>query len=292
MPAGRSVRGPADGNKGTNIVDTSKGKVVVVTGGANGLGFGLAEAFAEEGAKVVLADVDGERLEVSVGVLRDRGVEAIGVSTDVADARAVERMRDATFEAFGTAHVLCNNAGIGARSLLTEPIDVEPWRRVFDVDVFAILHGMNAFLPRMLEQGEGHIVNTSSRQGLVAAPHLGPYPPAKHASVALTEMLAAELAELGSPVGATVLTPGGVLTGPILEAHRRHQDGEADDPVMKDFLATRVALAVEPIEVGRLVVRAVRERRLYVNTHRETIDWLRARVDRMAADADALGTLR
>jgi NAD(P)-dependent dehydrogenase (short-subunit alcohol dehydrogenase family) len=273
-------------------VDSLASKVAVVTGGANGLGLGLARALGEEGMRLVLADIDAQQLDVAVGQLHDHGVQAIGVVTDVADPDAVEHLRAVTFEAFGTAHVLCNNAGIGARTLLTEHIDVSTWRHVFDVDVFAILHGINAFLPRMLEQGDGHIVNTSSRQGLVASPHQGPYPPAKHASVALTEMLHTELAELPSPVGATVLTPGGVLTTPLLAAHQRYDRGELVDPVMKEFLATRVANAVEPIDVGRLVVRAIRTRALYVNTHRETLDWLRERVDRMAADADALGTLR
>jgi NAD(P)-dependent dehydrogenase (short-subunit alcohol dehydrogenase family) len=212
--------------------------------------------------------------------------------TDVSDPRAVDRLRDATYERFGTVHVLCNNAGIGALSPLSEPIDLAVWDTVFGIDCFAILHGLNAFLPRMLEQGEGHVVNTSSRQGLVAAPHLGPYPPAKHASVAITEMLREELAAIGSSVGATVLTPGGVLTQPILSALARHQSGELTDPAMQEFLETRVANAVEPIAVGRLVVRAVRENVLYVNTHRETLDWLQDRVDRIVADADALGTLR
>jgi NAD(P)-dependent dehydrogenase (short-subunit alcohol dehydrogenase family) len=272
-------------------VETLTSKVGVVTGGANGLGFGLAQAFGEERMRLVLADIDTEQLATAVERLRGAGVEVIGVPTDVADAAALERLRDATFERFGTAHVLCNNAGIGARGPLTEPIEIPMWRHVFDVDFYSILHGIHAFLPRMLQQGEGHIVNTSSRQGLVASPLMGPYAPAKHASVALTEMLHTELAEIGSPVGATVLTPGGVLTTSLVTAHQRHERGEETDPVMREFLATRVARAVEPLAVGRLVVRAIRARALYVNTHRETLDWLRARVDRMVADADALGTL-
>ncbi len=273
-------------------MDTLTDRVAVVTGGANGIGVGLAKALAEAGMKVVVADIDTEGLDDVVADLTDRGVDAFGVAIDVSDPVAVQHLRDATFDRFGTAHVLCNNAGIGMRGLLTEPIDLGPWHRVFDVDFFAILHGLDAFLPRMLEQGEGHIVNTSSRQGLIATPHLGPYPPAKFASVALTEMLHAELADLGTAVSASVLTPGGVLTGPILAAKARHDRGELDDPGMKDFLVNRVANAVEPIEVGRLVVRAIRARCLYINTHRETLDWLRERVERITADADALGTLR
>jgi len=286
------TRGPSDGSGYRRAMETLTGKVAVVTGAANGLGLGLAEAFAEAGMNVVLADIDVDRLGAAVNTIRARGSQALGVPTDVADADAVQRLRDATFAEFGTAHVLCNNAGIGAGGKLIEPIDTLVWRHVFDVDFFAILHGVNAFLPRILEQGEGHVVNTSSRQGLVPSPHLGPYPCAKFASVAFTEMLSTELAEVNSPVGATVLTPGGVLTAPILEAHRRYESGEAVDATMKEFLAARVADAVEPIEVGRLVVRAILARRLYVNTHRETIAWVRERAERMAIDAEELGTLR
>jgi NAD(P)-dependent dehydrogenase (short-subunit alcohol dehydrogenase family) len=273
-------------------MDSLSEKVAVVTGGANGLGLGLAEAFAEEGMRVVLADVDEPALDRAVADFIARGVPAIGVPTDVSDPSAVEQLRDVAYERFGTAHVLCNNAGIGGRSPLSEPIDLTVWESVFGVDCFAILHGLNAFLPRMLEQREGHVVNTSSRQGLVAAPNLGPYPPAKHASVAITEMLREELAAIGSPVGTTVLTPGGVRTPLIVEALARYQRGELTDPAMQEFLETRVANAVEPIAVGRLVVRAIRQDVLYVNTHRETLDWLQSRVDRIVADADVLGTLR
>jgi NAD(P)-dependent dehydrogenase (short-subunit alcohol dehydrogenase family) len=225
--------------------------------------------------------------------LRADGVEAIGVPTDVADGAAVARLRDLTYERFGTAHVVCNNAGIGSRGELTEPIDLPAWEHVFAVDLWSILHGIDAFLPRMLEQGEGHIVNTASRQGLVAVPHQGPYPPAKAAAVVLSEVLHAELAAQGAPVGVTVLTPGGVVTPALLTAVARHAPGvEGADLALGGFLASRLAAAVDPLDVGRLVVRAIRTGTLYVNTHRETLEWLQERVDRMVADADALGTLR
>ena len=158
--------------------------------------------------------------------------------------------------------------------------------------VYSVLHGLNAFLPRMLEQGEGRIVNTASRQGLVPTPILGAYPPAKSAVITLSEMLHAELAEQGGSVGVTVLTPGGVRTEGILSSLAHYEQEEPKDPAMREFLASRVAAAVEPIELGRLVVRAIRARVLYVNTRKETLSWLRERVDRIAADADLIGTLR
>jgi len=268
------------------------GKVAVVTGGARGVGLGLARAFAEERMHVVLADVDEAALRDAVTSLRASGVEAMGVPTDVSDADAVVRLRDAAFERFGTVHVLCNNASAGGGGGFCEPIDVTAWESVMAAAVYSVLHGLNAFLPRMLEQGEGHIVNTSSRQGLVPAPILGAYPPAKAAVITLSEMLHAELAEREAPVGVTVLTPGGVRTEGILASLAAYESGEQNDPAMREFLASRVAAAVDPLDLGRLVVRAVRARVLYVNSHQETLEWLQERFDRMADDAKRIGTVR
>jgi NAD(P)-dependent dehydrogenase (short-subunit alcohol dehydrogenase family) len=273
-------------------VDDLTGKVAVVTGGATGVGQGLASALAEQGMRLVVADLDQVSLDQAVAELEDSGAEAIGVRTDVADASAVARLRDATFAHLGTVHVLCNNAGIGRPRSLREPIDVNSWREVFAVDLESIVHGLNAFLPRMLEQGEGHIVNTSSRQGLVPTPDLGAYPPAKAASVALSEMLRMELDAAGAPVGVTVLTPGGVRTRGMAAELARYESGARVDDVMHEFLAARYAAGVEPIELGQLVVRAIRGNVLYVNTHQETIEWLEQRVARIRDDAAALGMLR
>ena len=272
-------------------MDDLTGRVAVVTGAARGVGFGLAQAFVERQMRVVISDIDEAALEAAASSLRALGADAIGVPADVSDADAVVRLRDAAFERFGTVHVLCNNAAPGGGGPFCEPIDVATWEFVMAGAVYSVLHGLNAFLPRMLAQGEGHVVNTASRQGLVASPILGAYPPAKSAVITLSEMLYAELCERQAPVGVTVLTPGGVRTEGILaslEASRQ----EGGDPAVYEFLASRVAAAVEPIELGRLVVRAIEEGVLYVNSHRETLEWLQAKVDRMVADADQLGTLR
>lgn len=271
-------------------MDDLTGKVAVVTGGARGVGFGLARALAEQGMRLVLADIDETTLEKAVSTLRESGVDAIGVPTDVADADAVTRLRDAAFDRFDTVHVLCNNATGGGGGPFREPIDLAVWQSALASTVYSVLHGLNAFLPRMLEQGEGHIVNTASRQGLVPSPILGAYPPAKSAVITLSEMLHAELAE--TPVGVTVLTPGGVRTEGIVGSLAEVARAEPRDEAMYEFLATRVAAAVEPLDLGRLTVRAVKERALYVNSHRETLTWLQERVDRMVADADRIGTIR
>jgi NAD(P)-dependent dehydrogenase (short-subunit alcohol dehydrogenase family) len=273
-------------------MDSLEGKVAVITGGARGVGLGLARAFAEQGMRLALADIDEAGLKDSVAALRAAGAEVIGVQADVSDATAITRLRDEAFGRFGTVHVLCNNATGGGGGPFCEPVDVAVWETAMAATVYSVLHGLNAFLPRMLAQEEGHVVNTASRQGLVPSPILGAYPPAKAAVIALSEMLHAELAERGTPVGVTVLTPGGVRTEGILGSLALHESGEREDPAMREFLASRVAAAVDPVDLGRLVVRAIQARALYVNTHQETLVWLQERIDRMISDAERIGTLR
>ena len=273
-------------------MDNLEGKVAVITGGARGVGLGLARAFAEQGMRLALADIDEAGLKDAVAALRAAGAEVIGVQADVSDATAITRLRDEAFGRFGTVHVLCNNATGGGGGPFCEAVDVAIWETAMAATVYSVLHGLNAFLPRMLAQAEGHIVNTASRQGLVPSPILGAYPPAKAAVIALSEMLHAELAERGTPVGVTVLTPGGVRTEGILGSLALHESGERDDPAMREFLASRVAAAVDPVDLGRLVVRAIQARALYVNTHQETLVWLQERIDRMISDAERIGTLR
>jgi NAD(P)-dependent dehydrogenase (short-subunit alcohol dehydrogenase family) len=273
-------------------LDSLAGKVAVVTGAARGIGLGLAQAFAEEGARVVLSDIDGPALESAVASLREAGTDAIGVTADVTDIDAVTRLRDVTFEVFGTAHIVCNNPGPAASARLDEPIDVEQWKRVMDLLVYSVLHGINIFLPRLLEQGEGHFVNTASRSALVPVPILGAYSPAKSAVLSLSEVLHANLTERESPVGVTVLTPGFIRTERSVAALAAKEPSEQADPAFQAFFVDRMARAVDPIDLGRLTVRAIKENVLYVNTHRETFGWLEERVDRMVADADRIGTVR
>jgi NAD(P)-dependent dehydrogenase (short-subunit alcohol dehydrogenase family) len=266
------------------------GKVAVVTGAASGIGLALAQRFADEGMKVVLADMNDAGLEAAVDGLKAAGKEAIGVRTDCGDRDAVQALRDRTFEAFGTAHVVCNNAGLGGGGRLTSgDANVEGWRRTMDVDLFGLIYGIEAFLPRMQEQGEGHIVNTASRQGLVVERGAGAYQCAKHAAVVLSEGLHDELEAMGSPVGVSVLCPGGVRTG-MLRPPESLPEGTS--PEFRQLISERYEAAALPEEVADLVVRAIRQRRLFVLTHAETIPWMQQRLERIAADMEALGALR
>ena len=260
-------------------------KVAVVTGATRGIGLGLARCFGEHGMKIVCADLDPVGLDSAVAQLEGLGIETIGVVTDVADADALDALRDQTFTRFGTAHVVCNNAGIGGFERMTTGIDVESWRRTIDVNLFGVLHGVRSFLPRLLEQDDGHIVNTSSRQGLVGGlASIGAYSTSKFGVVGLSEVLDAELRELGANVGVSVLCAGPVMSGMAGGGGA----SDVDDDLAVQF--ARIARTViDPVLVGPLVVEAIAQRRLFVNTHRETLELLEHRHQRILDDAAHLG---
>src|SRR3954468_2497246 len=146
------------------------GKVAVVTGGASGICFGMAKAFAAEGMKVVLADIEGDALADAAGKLRADGADVLDVVTDVRDEGQVLDLATTTFSHFGTAHLICNNAGVTGPGGTLWEIGQAGWDWTFGVNFWGVIHGIRAFVPRLIEQGEGHIVNTASVAGLKALP--------------------------------------------------------------------------------------------------------------------------
>ncbi len=193
------------------MIEQLDGRVAVVTGGGGGLGRAMGERFASEGMKVVLADVRAEPLDKTVAELRDRGLEVSGVVADVSKWESVENLRDRAFDAYGAVHLLCNNAGVGvgAEGRLWEH-EINDWRWAIGVNLYGVIHGINAFVPHMLDHGEpGHVVNTSSGNGGIT-PILGTpeYSVTKGAVVTLTEVLGAQLNDVGAVIGASVLFPG------------------------------------------------------------------------------------
>src|SRR5207249_8041789 len=173
------------------------GRVAVVTGGGGGIGRAMVDRLAREGAKVVIADVDERVLAAVVASVRARGGEAIGVRTDVTELASVQALADRAFAAFGKVHVLCNNAGVAVWGGL-ETATHRDWQWVLGVNLWGVIHGVEAFVPRMIAHKEpGHIVNTASMAGLVATRGLGVYNTSKYAVVGLSETLAKDLKPYG-----------------------------------------------------------------------------------------------
>jgi NAD(P)-dependent dehydrogenase (short-subunit alcohol dehydrogenase family) len=166
-------------------VQELEGRVAVVTGGASGIGLALARRFAAEGMRVVIGDIEVPALEIAIKELRDGGADVIGVPTDVTDPAQVEDLARAAERHFGALHIACNNAGVGAGGLSWEA-PLETWKWVLGVNLWGVIHGVHTFVPRIIEQDAGHVVNTASVAGLVAAPFMGPYNASKHAVVAIS----------------------------------------------------------------------------------------------------------
>ena len=185
--------------------DPFRDRVAVITGGAGGIGFGMAEAFAARGAKIALADLDEPGMDARAKALRARGAEVLCVRTDVTERASVDATADAVWKHFGAAHVVCNNAGIAIAGPLLQ-MKPEDWRLTMDIDFWGVVHGVYAFVPRMIEQKQGgHVLNTASMAGLVGMSWLGVYCAAKFAVVGFTESLRRELEPHG--IGVSVLCP-------------------------------------------------------------------------------------
>ena len=263
-------------------MDEFRGKVAVVTGAASGIGLGLARRFASEGMRVVMADVEEVALKTAADDLASSGAEILAVSTDVSDADAVHALAAATFDRFGTAHVVCNNAGIGTGGPAWAVSEAQ-WRWIIGVNLMGVVHGIQAFVPRLIEQGEGHVVNTASAAGLMTGPGMSPYFATKHAVVALSECLAADLSGIGANVGVSVLCPEWVRTR-INESDRNRPDDVpsfADSAPnlagMREVLNALVESGLEPAEVANQVVEAIRTNRMHILTHPTTIEAVRQR---------------
>jgi NAD(P)-dependent dehydrogenase (short-subunit alcohol dehydrogenase family) len=254
-------------------MDELHGRVAVVTGAASGVGRALCEAFAAEGMHVVAADVDPARLgEAAEQIAAESGAEVLAVPADVSRREDVDALARAAVERFGKVHVLCNNAGVTRPGPAWE-LTHEQWEWVIGVDLWGVIHGIEAFVPRMIEHGEpAHVVNTASVGGLVAFPGLAAYSAAKFGVVGLSESLAHDLRAAGAPIGVSVLCPGPIATS--FRAHSRALQPGADEAERLPDVAGEFDWRSAE-DVARDVVAAVKAGRFWILTHpayKETIE--------------------
>ena len=271
-------------------------RVAVVTGGASGIGRGMAECFAAEGMKLVLADVEEEALARTVADLESQGARAVGVRCDVSKPEEVASLARETLDTYGAVHVLCNNAGVlsaNGRTLWEASLD--DWSWVLGVNLMGVVHGIRTFVPLMIEQGdEGHIVNTSSMAGLVSG--LGTYGVSKHAVVSMSESLFGELKNRETRIGISVLCPGWIKTR-IMQSERNRPEAPRDDPgemapeaeAVLEIIEGLVASGLDPIDVGKLVVESIKEERFYILTHPTWKEMVRQRAENITEGRDPVG---
>ena len=267
------------------------GKVAVVTGAASGIGRALAYAFAASGSAVVVADLDATGAEAVAAAIRSTGADALAVAVDVSEAASIERLATATIEQFGRVDVLCNNAGVSTFNLFKDQT-LNDWKWVFNVNLWGVINGLQAFVPIMRAQGTpAHIVNTASIAGLLSGvAFIGPYAATKVAVVSISETLVQELAIDSTPIGVSVLCPSSVDT--------RVMNAERNRPVelgveARTEMAESVRLMIRdgftgptgqtPAEVATTVLEAIRAQRFWIITHPDERATVEARAARIVA---------
>jgi NAD(P)-dependent dehydrogenase (short-subunit alcohol dehydrogenase family) len=256
-------------------VEKLDAKVAVITGAASGIGRALADACAAAGMRLALADIEPDPLHVAQRELAAAGADVIAHVVDVSDGAQVDALRDLTIRTFGAAHLVVNNAGVSTSGpVWTFP--EEAWRWVLGVNLWGAIHGVRAFVPALIAQGDGHVVNTASMQGLAPTQAAGPYAVSKHGVVALSEVLRADLRAAKANVGVSVLCPGPVPT--------RIYESERNRPAAVDLASVRspsgrsgadvkafLERGPSPAAVAAQVLDAVRTNRFYVLTDRSRI---------------------
>jgi NAD(P)-dependent dehydrogenase (short-subunit alcohol dehydrogenase family) len=234
-------------------------------------------------------------LKATARELSAGGADILAVATDVADAASVQELRDRTLGHYGAVHLVHNNAGVGLGGPIWE-IPEADWRWILGVNLWGVIHGISAFVPLLVEQGEGHVVNTASIAGLTTAPFIGPYNATKQAVVAMSETLFRDLqAEEATGVGVSVLCPGFVQTR-IAESDR-NRPAWAPDREVEGAGELRVAIqamvegGIPPGVVADRVIEAVRTNTFYILTHPELRDAIQTRFDDILEGRPPSGTI-
>jgi NAD(P)-dependent dehydrogenase (short-subunit alcohol dehydrogenase family) len=260
-------------------------KVAVVTGAASGIGKAMAQRFAAERMHLVLADIEPIPLSQFADELRAGGTRVVSERLDVSNPGDVENLAASAYDEFGAVHLLCNNAGVlppGA-PVWKEPLDT--WRWTLNVNFFGVLHGLQSFVPRMLKANEeAHIVNTASLAGLTTRPLMSAYNVSKHAVVALSECLYAELQLTTDKIHVSVLCPAFSKTR-LAESTRNKPDDVGADPSVSfgfyDAMKQVVEEGTPPEEIVSAMVKAIRDNQFWILTHKHLDSGIRDRFEAM-----------
>ena len=251
-----------------------KGKVAVITGGASGIGRAMAERFAEEGMRIVLADVEVDSLEKTAAEMRAEGAQVLALVCDVSKKEDVKRLADEAVKAYDTVHILCNNAGVSITGFTWE-IDLKDWEWVMGVNLWGVIYGTHYFTPIMMKNGDPcHIINTASMAGLTNGLNMAPYYVTKNGVVSISESMHKELEMIQSKVKISVLCPAWVNTR-IHESDRNRPTGpvELDETnaaglQFRDMVAGFLKQGLTPEHVAQMVLDAVVAEEFYVLPHR------------------------
>jgi NAD(P)-dependent dehydrogenase (short-subunit alcohol dehydrogenase family) len=267
------------------------GKVAVVTGAASGLGRAVALQLAGRGMRVALADIEESPLDEAVAQVSALGVEVVGVPTDVRSGEQVDALAATALERFGQVDLVMNNAGVCHVPGPIWTFTVDDWRWILDVNLWGVAHGVRAFVPHLVAQGSGHVVNTASMAGISDSPSLGVYSASKHGVVGLSEALAADLAIAAPGVKVTIVCPGGMQTNIFTSERNRPAElavsdrppSEVEIQGVVDWMATVSGPDMAPDDAAAAVIAGIEADLLHVAPN-GTVGGVRSRVEHLIDD--------
>ena len=276
------------------MIDNFAGKTAVLTGAGSGFGLECARIGARLGMNLVLVDVQQDALDAAAAEMCAAGAQVLAQRVDVSDAAQMEQLGAAVLERFGAPHLVFNNAGVGAGGLVWEN-SVKDWEWVLGVNLMGVVHGVRVFTPMMLAAAKkdpawrGHIVNTASMAGLLAAPNMGIYNVSKHAVVSLSETLYQDLSLVTDQISASVLCPYFVPTGITHSERNRPGNMPAEQPTASQRISqaqTDKAVTsgkVTAAEVAQKVFDAIEADQFYIFSHPKALGNVQSRMEAILA---------